>query len=74
MKYPNNTIQLICFGNHQLERLVSTFKKLGVKIRLDLTWNYHIDYIYGKAAKWLYSLMVHKIAGVAGSNITNIIL
>ena len=21
------------------------------EIRLDLTWNYHIDYIYGKAAK-----------------------
>ena len=74
MKYPNNTIQPICFGNHQLERRVSTSKKLGVKIRLDLTWNYHIDYIYGKAAKWLYSLMVLKRAGVAGSNITNIIL
>ena len=43
MKYPNNTIQSICFGNHQLERRVLTFKKLGVKIRLDLTWNYHID-------------------------------
>ena len=51
MKYPNNTIQPICFGHHQLERRVSTFKKLGVKTRLDLTWNYHIDYIYGKAAK-----------------------
>ena len=49
MKYPNNTIQPI--GNHQLERRVSTFKRLSVKIRLDLTWNYHIDYIYGKAAK-----------------------
>ena len=51
MKYPNNTIQPTCFGNHQLERRVSTFKKLGVKIRLDLTWNYRIDYIYGEAAK-----------------------
>ena len=50
-KYPNNTIQPICFGNHQLERRVSTFKKLGVKISLHLTWNCHIDYIYSKAAK-----------------------
>ena len=33
-----------------------------------------IDYIYGEAAKWLYSLMVLKRAAVAGSNITNIIL
>ena len=74
MKYPNDTIQSICFGNHQLERRVSTFKKLGVKIRLDLTWNYHIDYIYGEAAKLLYSLMVLKRAAVTGSNITNIIL
>ena len=74
MKYSNNTIQPICFGSYQLERHVSTFKKLGVKIRFDLTWNYHIDYIYGRAAKWLYSLMVLKRAGVAGSNITNIIL
>ena len=73
MKYPNNIIQPICFGNYQLERRVSTFKKLGVKARLDLIWNYHIDYIYGKAAKWLYSLTVLKRAGVAGSNIVNII-
>ena len=73
MKYPNNTIEPICFGNYQLERRVSTFKKLGVKIRLDLTWNYRIDYIYGKAAKWLYSLTVLKRAGVAGSNIIDII-
>ena len=33
MKYPNNTIQPICFGNHQLEWRVSTIKKLGVKIQ-----------------------------------------
>ena len=43
------------------------------EIRLDLTWNYHIDYIYGKAAKWLYSLILLKRAVVAGRNITNII-
>ena len=47
-------------------------KKLGVKIGLDLTWNYHIDHIYGKAAKWLYSLRVFKRTGVASSNIINI--
>ena len=43
MKNLNNIIQL--------EQRVSTFKKLGVKIRLDLTWNYRIDDIYGKATK-----------------------
>ena len=50
MKYPNNIIQPICFGNHQLEQ-VSTFKLLGVKIRHDLKFKDHIDYIYSKAAK-----------------------
>ena len=59
-------------GNYQLER-VSTFKLLGVKIRHDLKWNDHVDYIYhGKAAKWLYTLRVLKRAGVAGSNNVNI--
>ena len=71
MKYPNNIIQPICIGNHQLER-VSTFKLLGVKVRNDLKWSDHIDYIYGKAAKGLYTLRVHKRAGVAGSNVINI--
>ena len=50
MKYPNNIIQPICFGNHQLEH-VSTFKLLGVKIRHHLKFKDHIDYIYSKAAK-----------------------
>ena len=43
MKYPNNIIQPICFGNHQLEH-VSTFKLLGVKIRHHLKFKDHIDY------------------------------
>ena len=50
MKYPNNIIQAICIGNHQLE-YVSTFKLLGVKIRHHLKLKDHIDYIYSKAAK-----------------------
>ena len=50
MKYPNNIIQAICIGNHQLEH-VSTFKLLGVKIRHHLKLKDHIDYIYSKAAK-----------------------
>ena len=40
----NTIIQPICIGNHQLER-VSTFKLLGVKIRHDLKWNDHIDFL-----------------------------
>ena len=50
MKYPNNIIQAICIGNHQLEH-VSTFKLLGVKIRHHLKLKDRIDYIYSKAAK-----------------------
>ena len=72
MKYPNNIIQPICFGNHQLEH-VSTFKLLGVKIRHHLKFKDHIDYIYSKAAKDLHTLRVCKRAGVAGSNIINIL-
>ena len=71
MEYPNTVIPPICIGNHQLER-VSSFKLLGVKIRDDLKWNDHIDYIYCKAAKRLYTLRVLKRAGVANSNILNI--
>ena len=44
MKYPNNIIQPICIGNHQLE-WVLTFKLLGVKIRHYVKLNDHIDYI-----------------------------
>ena len=71
MKYPNNIIQTICIGDHHLED-VSTFKLPGVKVRHDLKWNDHIDYIYSKAAKPLYTLRVLQRAGVAGSNIVNI--
>ena len=37
-----------------------------------LVWNDHIDYIYCKAAKRLYTLRVLKRAGIANSNIVNI--
>ena len=57
MKYPNNIIQPICIGNHQLE-WVLTFKLLGVKIRHYVKLNDHIDYIY-------YTLRVCKRTGVA---------
>ena len=71
MEYPNTVIPPICIGNHQLE-LVSSFKLLGVKIRHDLKWNDHMDYIYCKAAKRLFTLRVLKRAGVANNNIVNI--
>ena len=71
MEYPNSVIPPFCIGNHQLER-VSSFKLLGVKIRHDLKWNDHIDYIYCKAAKRLYILRALKRAGVANSNLLNI--
>ena len=71
MKYPNNIIQTIWIGDHHLED-VSTFKLPGVKVRHDLKWNDHIDYIYNKAPKPLYTLRVLQRASVAGSNIANI--
>ena len=71
MEYPNTVIPPICIGNHQLEP-VSSFKLLGVTIRDDLKWIDHIDYIYCKAAKRLYTLRVLKRAGVVNSNIVNI--
>ena len=71
MEYPNTVIPPICIGNHQLE-LVSSLKLLGVKIRDDLKWNGHIDYIYCKATKRLYTLRVLKRAGVGNSNMLNI--
>jgi hypothetical protein len=35
---------------------VTNYKLLGVQLTEDLKWNKHVDYIYKKACKKLYSL------------------
>ena len=63
MLYPNFTLRLLVVGNNCIER-VSTYKILGVFIDSDLRWNSHVDYIYKKACKKLYSLRILRRAGV----------
>ena len=63
MLYPNFTLRLLVVGNNCIER-VSTYKILGVFIDSDLRWNNHVDYIYKKACKRLYSLCILRQAGV----------
>ena len=43
---------------------VPVYKLLGVYISNDLRWNYHIEFIFKKASKRLFSLRVLRKAGV----------
>ena len=61
--YPNFTLRLLVVGNNCIER-VSTYKILGVFIDSDHRWNSHVDYIYKKASKKLYSLRILRRSGV----------
>ena len=63
MLYPNFTLRPLVVSNNSIER-VSTYKILGVFIHSDLRWNSHVDYIYKKARKRLYSLRILRRAGV----------
>ena len=65
MLYPNFTLRPLVVGNNFIER-VSTYKILGVFIDSDLRprWNSHVDYIYKKKLKKLYSLRILRRAGV----------
>ena len=63
MLYPNFTLRPLVVGNNCIEH-VSTYKILGVFIDSDLSWNSHVDYIYKKACKRLYSLCILRQAGV----------
>ena len=53
---------------------VANYKLLGVYLNEDLSWNTHIDYIFKKACKRLYSLRILKRAGVASLNILKVYL
>ena len=63
MLHPNFTLRPLVVSNNSMER-VSTYKILGVFIHSDLRWNSHVDYIYKKARKRLYSLRILRRAGV----------
>ena len=59
-------------GGNVVER-ASNYKLLGVQLSDDLKWNNHVDYIYKKACKKLYSLCVLRRAGVEQRSILKFI-
>ena len=60
-------------GSNVVER-VTNYKLLGVQLSEDLKWNKHVDYIYKKACKKLYSPRVLRRAGVEQRNILKVYL
>ncbi len=69
----NILVNPIIIGNKEIE-CVSNYKLLGVYLNEDLSWNTHIDYIFKKACKRLYSLRILRRAGVASSSILKVYL
>ena len=63
----------IILGNNVVDR-VPIYKLLGVYISDDLRWNYHIDYIFKKSPKRLFSLRVLRTAGVPSKVILKVYL
>ena len=63
MLYLNFPLRPLVVGNNGIERL-STYKIIGVFINIDLKLNSHVDRIYKKACKKLYSLRILRRAGV----------
>ena len=62
MWYPNFTLEPLVVGNNAIE-CVSIYKILGVFIDSNVKWNSHVDYIYKKACKKLYSVRILRRAG-----------
>ena len=69
----NILVNPIIMGNKEIE-CVSNYKLLGVYLNEDLNWNTHIDYIFKKACKRLYSLRILRRAGVASLSILKVYL
>ena len=63
MLYLNFPLRPLVVGNNGIERL-STYKIIGVFINIELKLNSHVDHIYKKACKKLYSLRILCRAGV----------
>ena len=53
---------------------VTSYKSLGVFIDDDLKWTTHVDHIYKKACKRLYSLKLLRRAGVTSTGILKVYL
>ena len=64
----NFLIRPIVIGNSVVER-VTTYKLLDIIMSDDLKWTKHVDYIFKKASKRLFSLRTLKKAGVASESI-----
>ena len=64
MKNPNFLLGPIVVGSTMIQR-VKFYKLLGVFIDDDLKWSTHVDYIYKKACKRLYSLRLLRRAGIS---------
>ena len=69
----NILVNPIVLGNKEIE-CVANYKLLGVYLNEDLSWNTHIDYIFKKACKRLYSLRILKRADVVSLNILKVYL
>jgi len=68
---PNITISPINIGSRITEQ-VTSFKLLGVMVDNRLKWDNHVDYIFKKASKRLYSLRLLKRAGVERQSIVRV--
>ena len=69
----NFILRPLVIGSNVVER-VNNYKLLGVQLSEDLKWNKHVEYIYKKACKKLYSLRVLRRAGVEQKNILKVYL
>ena len=69
----NILVNPIVLGNKEIEH-VTNYKLLGVHLNKDLSWNTHLDYIFKKACKRLYSLRILRRAGVGSLSILKVYL
>jgi len=68
---PNITISPINIGSRITEQ-VTSYQLLGVMVDNRLKWDNHVDYIFKKASKRLYSLRLLKRAGVERQSIVRV--
>ena len=73
MQNDNFTTRPIVLDNNTVE-CVTTYKLLGIIISNDLKWNEHINYIWKKASKRVYSLRILKKVGVYREGILKVFL
>ena len=73
LRNSNFLLKPIIIGDNVIER-VTSFTILGVFMDSDLKWNSHVEYIFKKACKKLFSLRVLRRAGVNHANILKVYL